>query len=233
MPGDTLLQRLRADTWPLHRAVERAGIMPALLRGQLPVDGYAALLHNLQAVYAALEAALLQHRADPRIGPVCRPVLFRQAALDADLAHLAMTHPRRVDRSRALVPAARAYTARLQALAGGAPAALVAHAYVRYLGDLNGGQTLALTVQRMLGSAGGTRFYDFGTPADVALQTASLRAALDGLPLTPPEVEAVVTEARWAFRQHGTLFEELAGCQSDPAPGPGAGSGTGPVPLSA
>jgi heme oxygenase (biliverdin-producing, ferredoxin) len=237
VPATTLLESLRAATWPMHRAVERAGVMPALLRGQLGVQGFAALQFNLQAVYAALEPALLQHRSDPRIGPVCRPGLFRHTALCADLAGLSAAHPALPREAWALTPAARAYAARLRALAASAPVALVAHAYVRYLGDLNGGQSLARTVRRMLGGSAGTAFYDFGTAAQVALQVASLRAAIDALPLSPEEVGCVVAEAQWAFRQHGAMFEELASGQSGLAPAsrtvPVAEPGTDPAPLSA
>ena len=232
-PAATLLERLRTATWPLHRAVERAGIMPALLRGALPVATYAALLDNLKCIYAALEAGLLQHGADPRIGPVCRPALFRHAAIEADLACLAATYPALADRMHVPVPAAQAYAARLQKLASDAPVALVAHTYVRYLGDLNGGQALGRTVQRMLGSAEATRFYGFGTIAEVTLQAAALRAALDALPLSPTEADGVVAEAQWAFRQHGLLFEALA-AQLPAAvdAGPSPVSGAGVVPLS-
>jgi heme oxygenase (biliverdin-producing, ferredoxin) len=232
MRAATLLERLRTATWPLHRAVERAGIMPALLRGALPVATYAALLGNLKTIYAALEAGLLQHGADPRIGPVCRPALFRHAALEADMAWLTATHPALADRSHVSVTAAQAYSDRLQTLAADAPVALVAHAYVRYLGDLNGGQSLGRTVQRMLGSAHGAHFYDFGNAAEVTLQTAALREALGALPLTPPEAEAVVAEAQWAFRQHGLLFEALA-VQLPAAVDAGPMPGAGVVPLSA
>jgi heme oxygenase (biliverdin-producing, ferredoxin) len=233
VPVTTLLERLRAATWPMHRAVERAGIMPALLRGQLGVQGYAALQFNLQAVYAVLEPALLQHRSDPRIGPVCRPVLFRHTALCVDLARLSAAHPALPGQALALTPAACTYAARVLSLAASNPVALVAHAYVRYLGDLNGGQSLARTVRQMLGSGAGTSFYDFGTSAQVALQVASLRTAIDALPLSPEDVACVVAEAQWAFRQHGAMFEELAIGQSGLPPASRTEPGTDPAPLSA
>ena len=51
------------------------------------------------------------------------------------------------------------------ALSRDEPALLVSHAYVRYLGDLNGGQVLqrVVTGNAGLGSGIGTRFYEFGS----------------------------------------------------------------------
>jgi heme oxygenase len=113
----------------------------------------------------------------------------------------------------------QAYVARLQALQA-APAAeaapsLVAHAYVRYLGDLHGGQVLQRLVARLYAlpagdSAPGTRFYDFGDTPQVLLLRQQLRRALGSLPFDAVQQDATVEEALWAFTQHRVLFEELA-----------------------
>ena len=60
-----LAQRLREGTWALHSSAERAGVMPALLRGVLPLAGFVALQRSLHPVYAALESGLHQ-QASPR-----------------------------------------------------------------------------------------------------------------------------------------------------------------------
>jgi heme oxygenase (biliverdin-producing, ferredoxin) len=201
-----LAQRLRESTHELHAEVERAGAMGALLQGRLARGGYVALLRNLHAVYAALEAALAERAGAPLLAPLDLPALARADALALDLAHL---HGAGWAAALPLAPAAAAYARRLQA----APAtALVAHAYVRYLGDLAGGQVLARLVQRSYGLApgSGARFYDFGGEAHALALKRDFRAALAVLPVTAAEADAVVDEACWAFRQHRALFEELA-----------------------
>ena len=126
-----------------------------------------AILHNLRAVYGALEAALLRQSADPAVAPVVLPELFRCRALDLDIQVLggAQAGP-----DPALRPATMQYVERLDELDATAPALLVAHAYVRYLGDLNGGQALRRIVARGLRLQGGagTMFYDFGDDAGTA-----------------------------------------------------------------
>ncbi len=205
-----LAQRLREGTRTLHSAAERAGVMPAMLRGELPARGFWQLQRNLLLVYQALEAGLARHDTHPLLALLPLGPLARCAALQADLA--AGAGP---DWSTVLPPAgaaATAYADRLQALAGHQPSALAAHAYVRYLGDLAGGQALRRVAQQAYGLHGdaGTRFFDFGPPAEVARLGQGLRIALDSLPLDDTAQQALVAEAQWAFAQHVRLFDELA-----------------------
>ena len=201
--------RLRAATQALHTRAERSGVMPALLAGRLPQTRYVALLASLHAIYAALEDSLAARQADPRLGSLNDPGLARRAALEADLARL---HGPGWPAEVGVAAAARAYAARLRALAAAGAPALGAHAYVRYLGDLHGGQVLARIVARAyaLSGAAGTDFYRFGRDDELPAQRAALRAALAALPLSAAEGEAFVAEACWGFEQHVRLFEELA-----------------------
>lgn len=200
--------RLRTATRTLHAEAERSGVMHELLRGQLALPGYVALLHNLQALYAALEAALSDCQSNPKVAPVCQPALFRREAIERDLMALGAP-PTTATR---LVPAMHTYVNRVQALGHSRSPRLVAHAYVRYLGDLHGGQVLARVVRQSLPTAGaaGLNFYGFGPADAVAAHVAAFRQALDALPLSPAEADAVVDEACWAFSQHVRVFAELA-----------------------
>jgi heme oxygenase len=199
-----LPERLRLETRDLHAAAERSGVMGALLQGRLPLVSYRALLVNLHTIYAALERALEAHRHDPQAGPLRMPPLYRSAALASDLNSL---RPPAQTREAPVEEAAASYA---QRLAGGAPATLVAHAYVRYLGDLHGGQVLKRLVARAYGLADhGLRFYDFGSDEQVAALRQAFRAALAAVPVTPAQADACVAEARWAFVQHQRLFEQL------------------------
>lgn len=190
----TLSQQLRAGTQALHTQAERAGLMPSLLRGELPRERYVLLLQQLLAVYDALETALRQPGA-----PLFDPVLARAAALQADIAFLA---PGAV--AAPLTQPALDYVARLRTLP---PLHLAAHAYVRYLGDLAGGQVLARIVGRAYGlQREGLAFYRFDGDAPGLVH--GLREVLDTLP--EADQPAIVAEAQSAFRRHVALFEALA-----------------------
>lgn len=204
-----LAARLREATRELHTEVERAGVMRSLLRGELGRAGYCALLRNLHVLYQPLEQGLMRHAAHPTLAALVDPALFRSDALAQDLT--ALHGPRWADEI-AVVPAARDYAAHLRGLDAAAPLQLAAHAYVRYLGDLSGGQLLSGRVAKQLALAGGTgvAFYDFGQPAAVTARAKSLRLALDQLARDEDEAAALVAEACAAFVRHRQLFEALA-----------------------
>lgn len=206
---DPITERLRTATWPLHRQAEGSALMRRLLAGRFDRSLYAALLSSLHAIYAALEAALDGGARHTRLSGVVERALYRRDALADDLRALCG--------GRAPPPAAVAqrYAERLTALAADAPVRLLGHAYVRYLGDLNGGRVLARAVARALGDEAPLAFYDFGSAARPAAQAAALRGALDAVALTSDEREALVDEAVWAFNAHLALFAELAA--GDPA----------------
>lgn len=205
---------LRDGTAALHREAERAGLMGELLRGRISRGGYSALLRNLHALYQSLEAHLIRHAGDPALAGVWLPELAREAALASDLATL---HGARWEREIEVQPAMMRYVARLDEVAQATPRLLLAHAYVRYLGDLSGGQIVRRVIASSLALVGdaGQAFYRFSeAPERLA---ARLRAALDAIELLPQERARLVDEARLAFGLHIALFEQLAEDAAHPA----------------
>jgi len=183
--------------------------MRRVLRGDVGRGEYVALLVDLAALYDALETELDRHAGHPVLAPFAPGALRRHAALLADVAALAAGPP------PAPGPAARAYAAHLHALGASAPVRLVAHAYVRYMGDLSGGQILRGIVERALalrdgaGTDAGTAFHDFAAAGDPDALKRRFRDALDALPAE--WADAVVDEALVAFAMHERLFTERDG----------------------
>ena len=202
MSGVPLSARLPQSTRELHARAERAGIMRRLLEGRLERARYVRLLASLHAIYDALEAALATDRVRA-VAPM--PALRRTEALERDLTDYGCDprdlHPERV---------ATDYAAHVAHLAREDPPLVAAHAYVRYLGDLSGGQILRGIVERGLAPAPGlgVAFYTFGGAEDVNRARTSIREALDAMPVGCHD--AIVAEARNAFARHVELFEALA-----------------------
>ncbi len=205
-----LTDALREHTRELHTRVERSGYMRALLRGQVDRPGYCVLLRNLREIYLALESGLARHGQSRAIAPVHLPGLARSAALARDLAAL---HGPDWQGAIAVVPATGTYVQRLQELADGNPPYLVAHAYVRYLGDMSGGQLVRKVVKGslQLDGAYGTEFYDFGGPEEAARLAQSFRAGLDAIPIDAQGIAALAREAQQAFSLHEELFAQIEG----------------------
>jgi heme oxygenase len=203
----TLTSRLKDATRELHRDAENAGGMSALLRGHVDRAQYCLLLRNLHALYEALEAALDRHAALALVAPVRVPGLYRTAALAADLRALHGAGWIELPVAAAM----RSYVARLEEIARTQPPLLAAHAYVRYMGDLSGGQILRDVVRRALDlqDGAGMAFYTFAGGEDGRVIKERYRAALDALPVDDALAQEIVVEARDAFARHVELFEEL------------------------
>lgn len=205
---------LRESTRLLHTDAERAGAMGALLRGRIDRETYVAMLSALHAIYGSLEDALHRNADHASITPMLVPGLERRDALAADLRALAgdswpLTHPPH--------DLAVTYAAHLSTLGNNAPERLIAHAWLRYLGDLNGGQIVARIVRNSLSlDESSTAFYAFPDLDDPMRVAGEWRTALDALPLSGEAQEAIVSEAADGFRRHIALFEGLA-AQDDTA----------------
>jgi heme oxygenase len=237
MPPDlTLPERLRVETREHHARAERSGVMHLLLAGRLDRPRYCRLLRALHALYGALEAGLVLHGQHPLIAPIISPALGRTAALASDLQAL---HGPRWASEVAVAHAASRYARRLRLLARWRPPLLAAHAYVRYLGDLHGGQVLRERVGRAFGavpaepaeptdggggaqaaacggcgSAGGggdgVAFYAFGDRSATQDLISRFRQGLLEIERRAPSLSALlVQEAQSAFMRHQRLFEEI------------------------
>ena len=205
----SLAERLKSETRALHTAVERSVFMAALLRGRMARPAYCALLRNLHAIYAVLEPSLEHHAQHPAIAPVFLPSLWRTRALEHDLRAL---HGAAWADELALQPAVVAYVGRLRHLDTSQPGLLLAHAYVRYLGDLSGGQMLRDMVAKSaaLDGVGAVAFYDFGDALATRELTQAFRRGLGAVPMDHRQAGALVDEAKLAFGLHQCLFDELA-----------------------
>ena len=193
-----LASALKERTRSLHVQAERSGIIADILNGRVGRFGYALLLRNLLFAYQQLEAALDQHRLDPRLLAVARPEIYRSAALASDLAQLCGNDWERV---LPLLPAGERYGRRIMMVAEHAPAGLVAHAYARYLGDLNGGQIMKRILVRSLGlKACCLGFYDFPLIGDIKAFKADYRQAINRSAAEMADLSSVIEEGAVAFR---------------------------------
>lgn len=207
--------RLRTETTELHRLAERSGIMHGLLRGHLDRGEYVALLRALHAVYAALERRLHAWPAGSPLQRFTDAALDRTASLEQDLVAL---HGGGWEREVPLLDAGASYAARIESATD---AELVAHAYVRYMGDLSGGQSLGRVIARALAlpNDDGVAFYRFEGIPDVDRFKARFRQSLDEWPIDEATADDVVREAQEAFRLNVRVFED-AGTRSAPSAAP-------------
>jgi heme oxygenase len=199
------LAAVRAATRELHAEAERAGFVRELLAGRATRSGYALWLRNLWPAYDALERALATAPGGSPLAALADRRVMRAAQLEQDLEALAGAHWRG---TLAAVPAADAYARRIRDAARTSVPRLAAHAYVRYLGDLNGGRVLRRIVSGTLGlDHTALRFYAFD--ADAATLEASYRAALRRTIASALDSGAAAEEATIAFRLNIEVAEAV------------------------
>ncbi|PRQ10408.1 heme oxygenase [Corynebacterium sp. 13CS0277] len=204
-----LSQALRTSTAAAHERAEHSTFMDDLLGGRLDVAAFVALQEQSWLFYTALERAARAVASDPLAADIVDPRLERVAALEADLDYLHGDGSWR-QRVRAL-PATAAYVARLEEIAATRDAArLVAHHYVRYLGDLSGGQVIGRMMQRHYGVADeAVSFYRFADIPKVKPYKDDYRAHLDALPLSYADRQRLLAEASDAFLFNLQVFTAL------------------------
>jgi heme oxygenase (biliverdin-producing, ferredoxin) len=193
---------LYLGTKTLHTEAERSGIISDVLRGQASRDGYASYLRNLVPAYEQLECGLERHRDTPGLAELAAYRLDRAPAIRADLVALCGDDWAGIP----LLPAGVAYGDRIAETAAGDGGRLIAHAYARYLGDLNGGQIL----QRLLAKSPGLlaaqlTFYDFPRFADLAALKNGYRDALARAGALAADPQGVIDEGATAFRHNIAL----------------------------
>lgn len=216
MRQSPLSVQLRDATASVHADAERSPFITRLMGGGASISDFAALTAQLHPVYAALERAMDIHGAHPAVAPLLDPLLIRTPRLAADLAVLVgddWAEQQTTGRLRPL-PATRAYVERLQAVS--VPEALVAHHYVRLLGDLSGGQAIARLVARHYGVPGDAlTFYRFDGIGKPKPYRDAYRAKLDALALDDTTRTVVVGEAVQAFKLNQAVFSDLERARDD------------------
>ena len=133
--------------------------------------------------------------------------LYRAAAIESDL--VAIEGPQWRDRLPVLSSASH-YAERIRRGRDGNGALVVAHSYVRYMGDLSGGLIIARLLARNLGlEPRQLTFYQFPDIADVAAYKADYRRRLDALELAPEQKSCIADEAVAAFELNIALSLEV------------------------
>lgn len=153
--SQSLATLIRKGTIKQHDTLSESPGAKLLTSGELSLDEYVRYLMMLWHIYSALEQALEQHAAHPALESTYNPsLLARTSSLSADISHFLQlpedawkSHPIFVNLTTNMPPILAAYIARLQLLSStpttsaiDGPTQLLSHAYVRYLGDLSGGQ---------------------------------------------------------------------------------------------
>ncbi|WVQ74475.1 hypothetical protein IAR50_004076 [Cryptococcus sp. DSM 104548] len=248
---------LKHGTHRAHAKAEHSEGAAALLGGVLPLEEYIRWLAVMWRVYDALELGLETNSSNPILATTYDPrLLARAPTIAADITYLLTLLPPDTNQVSPPPPSqstlatplppfplpsflqsifddpprpVSAYVDHLRTLSKSPITApgLLAHAYVRYLGDLSGGQFIGAKVKRTYGLKGdeGTAFYQFDlqkegaaggdeSRAELKKQMEEIKAwyrrGMDEAAGEDPKLKAdLVEEANLAFSLNTDLFSVI------------------------
>lgn len=205
------VRRLHGRIGKAHHQAEGMDFSRSLLNGQATPQQLAALIRALLPAYDLLEQRAPALAAGLNSRRIPWQDLARRAALEHDIAKLASLP------ATPASPAAAAWLERLQQLSDEAPHRLMAHVYVRYGGDLSGGQQLAEQANAILQAQGlpALRFWSFSQP--IADLKARLHDGFECLELNDQQEEELLAESEAAFLLTQKLLAELADLEAAPS----------------
>jgi heme oxygenase len=201
--------RLRADSATIHRQTEEEAFIVELLAGRRRLADYAALAAQLRWIYEALEQEVSAARASApvRVAALFDPRLDRLGALDHDLRALNGAAP---FAHAAPLTETAAYVDRIHAAADPWPT-LLAHHYVRYLGDLSGGQIVADRLRHHYGIGDDAlTFYAFDGIGSKGGFKTRYREGLDAVLADPAIYVVTRDEVIAAYAANREIFAALA-----------------------
>lgn len=202
-----LADAMKTHTWTLHGEAERTGTISDILNRRATLDSYVLLVRNFLPVYALLDSKFEQASAFPEMKPYLTPAMKRADALAHDLAALA--GPNAQD-DLPILQETHDYCGHIKSASAQGPAGLLGHIYVRYLGDLYGGQTL----NRLLGSslgidANALTFYDFSGVSDLIAFRNGLRDAINTCSLNAQEFDQALAAAYAGFQSNVLVSKKV------------------------
>lgn len=200
----TFTAELKRATDRAHRDAERSTFITRLMDGSESAQAYARLIAQYLPLYRALEEAIVAVRAQHPVSAFYDPRLERSAALRRDLLALG------ADPSADPLPATAAYVERLRSLTPNEPVRLLAHHYLRYLGDLSGGQVIRTLVRRHYDIApDALQVWEFSAVGKAKPYKDAYRDKLNSS-LSASEQSVFVDECLHGYRLARELFADLA-----------------------
>jgi heme oxygenase len=180
-----------------HQSAENSPFMVALLKGELSTSAYCDYLAQLAPIYETLESwtttklPLFDRRLDR----------FESIISDMEsMCGMGMVYDETIQ-----------YTKHLKSIAASKDEIrFLAHHYVRYLGDLSGGQAVAKLVMRNMSIPPNfLSFYEFDQIQDKVRYKETYREQLDNLQLTQVQIDSFIAEVMTAFKHHEKIFSAL------------------------
>jgi heme oxygenase len=196
--------KLRSDG--AHREAEEAPFIAELMGGALSAVAYLDYLRALAPIYLRMEELFIAHGGEEPLSYFDHRALDRAQHIAADIAYLEGQSGDVEDLSE--LSSVDTYLKTLNQEIS--PIRLTAHHYIRYLGDLSGGQAIARLVSRHYQiPAEALNFYNFDDIGDIVFYKKRYRDFLNLISLKSEEREEFLQEVELLYQLNRELFVDL------------------------
>ncbi|MDA8708771.1 biliverdin-producing heme oxygenase [Hellea sp.] len=197
--GLPLVDFLKESTWALHTEAEKTGVVADIIRQRVVMKDYLNFIQNLSEVYKALESETDWLGDYAPLQDFFTPALHRHKQLEHDYKKLRALNS--AIPSGEIHDETRNYCKHIRHSQKHVPVAMLAHIYVRYLGDLNGGQVLQRLLKSSLDlSDDCLSFYAFPGISDITQFRLNFRETLNRTIVTEAELQSTKQAAMDAFK---------------------------------
>jgi len=203
----TLADEMKTATAELHRLAEKTGVVADMLNQRVCLANYVLYARNLLHIYQLMESPIIPESHVPQLDAFLDPKLKRADLLERDLDNL-------VGRNQwlrfPLMPGTKNYGKNIESVKAKAPIAIVGHCYVRYLGDLFGGQILKKLLIKQLGlNTDTTNFYHFTNINDIPEFRAEYRTKFNKLRVNSEDRKMIIDTAKQCFQFNIQISTEI------------------------
>lgn len=203
-----LADQMKTATASYHRRAEQSGIVSDILKKRVGVKAYTLYLRNLYLIYTGLEKPLGQRLdAYKTVSPFLNKMVRRSQPLAQDLYQLSGNKDWQ---NLPLLPSSLSYRKHIDHIREHDPISLLGHIYVRYLGDMNGGQVLHRLLSETLELPEETlNFYKYPAIHKITSFRQAYRELFNAAKVTPEQRRQVLETAIKAFEFNIGLSEEI------------------------
>lgn len=198
--------QIKLRTNQAHQAAEEAPFIAELMGGGLGPLAYLDYLRALAPIYLRMESLFLANSEKEPLSYLDHRALDRASLIIEDIKYLEKNLE--TEERKSPLPSVITY---MQVLTDDiSPIRLSAHHYIRYLGDLSGGQAIARLVSRHYQiPAEGLNFYKFEGVGDIVFYKKRYRDFLNLIPFNESEREEFLQEVEKLYQLSREIFLDL------------------------
>lgn len=204
-------EKIKKISWEDHQKASSSAFINKLTSGKITKNIFGIFVAQQYFIYQQLEETSKNLTNYPKIAQFLDPALLRTQALTADMKFFTETTSTDFFKDYVPLDATQRYVQRIKDVEKLAPISFVAHHYLRYMGDLAGGQALRAIAKREYNFSDeqGLQFYNYKDIVKSKTYRDNYRNKLNTTAWEETEENQIVAEILLVYKLNTMVFEQL------------------------